>query len=241
MAELSVNWLTEKIIDFEYKKYLLLAYLQDVSRNFDSSKLYPWLAELIAHYKNTIAIRDNKQNLKSHFPQRLSGIDTATGQLSFENMIADDELMSELESIIEFAIPKFEHQVEEGKTIYDFIEDNLFLHPVGIIPLQTNCGYMFLKGGESATTNAYEYQISFFEKASEKYKAIHTHFVKSYPKNISSTFESIKSELLRENKRLPNPAAYAIETDIVLPLAETFLPIAKRMLVRHVSNFQKES
>jgi len=241
MTELSTNWLTEKLIDFEYKKYLLLAYLQDVSRNFDSSKLYPWLSEIIAHYKNTVAIRDNKQNLKSHFPQRLSGIDTANGQLSFENMIADDALMNELESIIEFAIPKFEHQVEEGKTVYDFFEERLFLHPVGIIPLQPNYGYMFLKGGENATTTAYEYQITFFEKASEKYKAIHTHFVKSYPKNISTTFESIKSDLVRGNSHLPNPAAYAIETDIALPLEETFLPIAKRMLVRHVSSYQKES
>lgn len=241
MAELSNNWLTEKLIDFEYKKYLLLAYLQDVSRNFDSTKLYPWLSELIAHYKNTVAVRDNKQNLKSHFPQRLSGIDSASGQLSFEAMIADDELMNEIESIIEFALPKFEQQVEEGRTIYDFIEENLFLHPVGIIPLQANCGYMFLKGGESATTSAYEYQISFFENANEKYKAIHTHFVKSYPKNISTTFESMKSDLVRENKHMPNPAAYAIETDITLPLEETFLPIAKRMLVRHVSHFKKES
>jgi hypothetical protein len=82
----------------------------------------------------------------------------------------------------------------------------------------------------------YEYQITFWETASEKYKAIHTHYVRSYEKNISTTFQSMKSELVRANKQLPNPAVYAIESEMELPLEETFLPIAKRMLVRHLSN-----
>jgi len=234
MGELSKNWLTEKHIDFEYKKYLLLAYLQDVGKNFNATKLYPWLAELIEHYKSAIAVKENKQNLKKHFPQRVSGI-SDKGQLTFENIVGDDELMQELENIIEYAIPRFLHRVDEGKSIYDIVEEHLYLQPVGIIPLHPECGYMFLKGGKTASTNVYEYQVTFFENATEKFKAIHTHFVKAFAKNISTTFQSIKSDLLRDNKRLPNPAAYSIETEMALPLEETFLPIAKRMLVRHIS------
>jgi hypothetical protein len=45
----------------------------------------------------------------------------------------------------------------------------------------------------------------------------------------------MKSDLMRENKHLPNPAAYAIESEMSLPLEETFLPIAKRLLVRYIS------
>ena len=233
MTELGKNWLTEKHIDFEYKKYLLLAYLQDVKKNFDETKLYPWLAEIIQHYKEAAAVRDNKQHLQKHFPQKLSGI--AAGQLTYENLMEDDELMKEIEAIVEYAIPQFETRAEEGKNIYDIVEEHVYIQPVGIIPLQPEFGYMFLKGG-NAETNVYEYQITFWETASEKYKAIHTHYVKSYEKNISVTFQSMKSELIRENKRLPNPAAYAIESEMTLPLEETFLPIAKRMLVRYISN-----
>lgn len=234
MGELSKNWLTEKHIDFEYKKYLLLAYLQDVGKNFNATKLYPWLAELIGHYKSAIAVKENKQNMKKYFPQRLSGIDDK-GQLTFENIVGDSELMQELENIIEYAIPQFQHRVEEGKSIYDIVEDHLYIQPVGIIPLHSECGYMFLMGGKNSSTNVYEYQVTFFENAAEKFKAIHTHFVKAFAKNISTTFQSIKSDLLRDNKRLPNPAAYSIETEMTLPLEETFLPIAKRMLVKHLS------
>jgi hypothetical protein len=125
--------------------------------------------------------------------------------------------------------------VDEGKSIYDIVEDHLSIQPVGIIPLNPECGYMFLKGGSTAATNVYEYQVTFFENATEKFKAIHTHFIKACEKNISTTFQSIKSDMLRENKLLPNPATYAIETEMSLPLEETFLPIAKRMLVRHLS------
>lgn len=234
MAELTKNWLTEKHIDFEYKKYLLLAYLQDVKKNFDSTRLYPWLAELIEHYKNVVAVRDNKQNLMQHFPQRLSGI-TEAGQLSYEHVMGDDDLMKELESIVEYSIPQFETTVEEGRSIYDIVEEHLYIQPVGVIPIHPEYGYMLLKGGNSAATNVYEYQVSFFEASSTKYKAIHTHFIRSFEKNISTTFQSIKSDLVRENKHLPNPAAYAIETEMTLPLEETFLPIAKRMLVRYLS------
>jgi hypothetical protein len=232
MAELSKNWLTEKHIDFEYKKYLLLAYLQEVKKNFDSTKLYPWLAEIIHHYKEVLSVRDSKQNLQKHFPQKLSGINA--GGLTFENLISDDELIQEIEEIVEYAIPQFENKVEEGKSIYDIVEEHVYIQPVGIIPLNPEFGYMFLKGA-NAETNVYEYQITFWETASEKYKAIHAHYVKSYEKNISTTFQSIKSDLMRVNKRLPNPAAYAIESEMELPLEETFLPIAKRMLVRYLS------
>ena len=234
MGELSKNWLTEKHIDFEYKKYLLLAYLQEVRKNFDATKLYPWLAELIEHYKIAVAVRDNKQHLQKHFPRRLSGIDSSNG-LSYENLMNDDELMQELENIIAYAIPQFETRVEEGKSIYDIVEEHVYIQPVGIIPLHPEFGYMFLKGGENSETNVYEYQITFWETAKEKYKAIHTHFVKAFAKNISTTFQSMKSDLMRENKHMPNPAAYAIESEMTLPLEETFLPIAKRMLVRHLS------
>ncbi|HEY4798245.1 MAG TPA: hypothetical protein VII99_04125, partial [Bacteroidia bacterium] len=185
MAELNKNWLTEKLIDFEYKKYLLLAYLQEVRKNFDSARLYPWFAELIEHYKNALMVRDNKQNLQQNFPRRVSGIDSESGKLTYESLLNDDELMREIENIVEYAIPKFETRVEEGKGIYDSIEERLFIQPVGLIPLNPENGYMFLKSGNKSGTNVYEYQIALFESVSKKYKAIHTHFVKSFTQSIS--------------------------------------------------------
>ena len=41
MPKLSKDWITEKHIDFEYKKYVLLAYLQEVEKHFEMTSLYP--------------------------------------------------------------------------------------------------------------------------------------------------------------------------------------------------------
>ena len=54
-------------------------------------------------------------------------------------------------------------------------------------------------------------------------------------KGTLNTYESIKSDLLRFHRNLPNPAAYVIESEFLLPFDETFLPIAKRALVRALS------
>ena len=52
MEKLSKDWLTQGLIDFEYKKYLLLAYLQKAKKSFEKVELYPFLADLVFHYRN---------------------------------------------------------------------------------------------------------------------------------------------------------------------------------------------
>lgn len=235
MGSLGKNWITEKLIDFEYKKYLLLAYLKEVSNNFEANKLYPHLAEVIEHYRQLIAFRDKKQNIADNFPQRMQQVDFENFKIKYEKIIEDDAVMAEIESIISYSIPQFEHYLAEGKKIYDFIEEHLHIFPVGVQPLRPEHGYMFLKDGKDASTKVYEYQITIFEHPDTRYRAIHTQYVRSYSRSFTNTFELIKTELIRENRNIPNPAAFAVESEMTLPLEETFLPIAKRMLVKRVA------
>lgn len=236
MASLGKNWITEKLVDFEYKKYILLAYLKEVSNQFEANRLYPHLAELIDHYKQLIAFREMKNNLSDNFPQRLQKVDFENFKMKYEKMVEDDVLMSEIESIVSYSIPQFEKYLAEGKKIYDFIEEHLHLYPVGVIPLRPEHGYMFLKDGKDAGTRVYEYQITIFEHPDTRYRGIHTQYVKTYSHSFVNTFESIKTDLIRGNRNIPNPAAFAVESDLEIPLEETFLPIAKRMLVKHVAS-----
>src|SRR6476620_10594301 len=97
MKTLSETWFAEGYIDFELKKYTLLAYLQEISKHFNESKLYPQLSELIFHYNNLVAFRENKKYLPEQFPKKLTGIQLEKLQTLYEQMIADDELMTELE------------------------------------------------------------------------------------------------------------------------------------------------
>lgn len=232
---LSQNWITEKHIDFEYKKYLLLGYLKSVSENFTESKLYPSLSELMAHYKNVIEIKENKQNLFGRFTENLTGADLSKFRLIYEKMVSDDQLMDEIESIINFSIPQFEKYITEGKTIYDFIESKMNISPVGIIPLHADEGYLLLKYSPHGDTLVYEYQITIFENPDERYRGISTEYLCSYKNSVSNTFESIKLDLIRYHRKLPNPATYVIESELEVPLKETLLPLAKRTLVKYVA------
>jgi hypothetical protein len=81
----------------------------------------------------------------------------------------------------------------------------------------------------------YHYRLSIFEKHDEKYRSIKTAFVDKWERSFSSTYEHIKSELIRHRKELPNPAVYSIETDLRFPVDETLLPIAKRSLVKFIT------
>jgi hypothetical protein len=39
----------------------------------------------------------------------------------------------------------------------------------------------------------------------------------------------------RRSPELPNPAVYALETNLAIPIRETLLPVAKRILMRQTA------
>lgn len=235
MKSLSETWFAEGYIDFEQKKYTLLAYLQAIHAQFREQKLYPQLADIIFHYNNLIAFRNNKQHLQQQFPRRLSGIQLQRLTLLYEQLIEDNELMQELEDIIHFAEKNMKSTIDEGAALYDQVEQHIQIFPIGLIPLQKEEGYFFLLNGSRQSTRVYQYRLSIFEKQQEKYRSIQTTYIDQWPYNLVNTCQHIKTELIRRKKDLPNPAVYAAETHWKFPLDETLLPVAKRCLVRHIT------
>src|ERR1700733_7727306 len=144
MKTLSETWFADGYIDFELKKYTLLAYLQEINRNFQENKLYPQLADVIFHYNNLVAFRENKKYLQEQFPKKLTGIQIEKLQIVYEKMIEDDELMQELENIINYSTGKIQRVISNGTELYELVEDNLTIFPVGLVPIYNNEGYFFL-------------------------------------------------------------------------------------------------
>jgi hypothetical protein len=234
MKSLSHTWFAEGYIDFEQKKYTLLAYLQEIHRHFDQQKLYPQLSDVIVHYNNLLAFKNNKQFLQQQFPRKLTQLDMQRLETLYQDIIDDDELMKELEEIIGYAMARMDKTIKDGTEIYEFVEDKLTIFPVGLLPLETREGYFMLSDGRVRETRVYQYRLSFFEKHDERYRSIRTEFVAEWERNFVNTYENIKAELIRVRTALPNPAVYGIETELALPLDETLLPIAKRRLARFI-------
>jgi len=235
MENLSKDWLTQGMIDFEYKKYMLLAYLQTVRASFGRVQLYPFLADLVFHYRNLQAIKDNKTLIRESFPKEISLEEFHKLELSYRQLIEDDAVMSELESIIEFALPQIRESLDQGTGIYEYVESNCMISPVGVTPLYAREGYLFVTQPPEKETSVYRYQVSFFEGSQEQLRSLNVQFMESVEKNFVNTYESIKLSLIRKFKDLPNPATYLILSKARFPFTETLMPVAKRMFVKHIS------
>ena len=236
MGTLKSNWLTENHIDFEYKKNMLLAYLQDVKSHYERNELYPILTDLITHYKNLKQVKDNANAIKKGFSKEITGIDWQNMELIKKQENLSDNLFQELEQIIDFAMPLFVDKINTGKQIYDNVEQNLSLSMVGITPLRKEEGYLIISTEYQKEVYVYQFSFSTIHSTNENMKQLLTEYISTYTHSISNTFEKIKQHLISTRKELPNPAVYAIKSKLNAPFSQTLLPVAKRFFVTRFSS-----
>lgn len=239
MSFLSETWFIDGNIDFESKKYTLLAYLQRINQAFNENQLYPPLGDLIFHYRNLQSFKESKQLIKSQFPKKLTGIQLKKIKLIYEEMIADNGLMLEIEDIVQFAMSEMKDTMSAGTEFYDYVENSLSINPVGILPHNNEEGYFFLSDG-TKSIKVYGYKMSIFQRTNDRFRSLKSNFINEWRHNFVNTYESIKLELLKARKTLTLPAVYSIETNLAMPIDATLLPVAKRCLVRHLSINEKD-
>jgi len=234
MGTLSENWLTEGLMDFEYKKYRILGYLQQVEEHFNAQKLYPDFAELIAHYKKLVLIKNNAISLENNFKKTITGIDLANLQFKY-NSVIDDDSLSELKQIISFCEPLFEDELSKGKHIFDFAEQHITFDHIGIMPLYKTEGYFMLHPFDSKQVSVYSYAFSKINLLNQDVFGLNCSFFSSYTISLSQPIDKIKLDLIHDNPQLPNPAVYLFKAKAELPKDETFLPIVKRLLYKNLA------
>lgn len=237
-TRLGDSWLTDGLIDFEYKKYVLLAYLKSVKESFSRVELYPHLSDIVFHYRNLVALQSNKSMIREAFPKELSVESLEMLELNYRKMIEDDAVMQEIESIIGFAIPQLKGSVEEGSSIYDFVESKCELSPIGVIPLYALEGYMFMTQPPENETRIYRYQVTVYQNSSEPMRGLQTEFLRTTRYGLVNTYEQMKLSLIHQFRDLPNPAAFLVLSKMKFPYIQTLVPVAKRLLMKHLSNVE---
>jgi hypothetical protein len=235
MKDLTANWLTEPSIDFEYKKYVLLAYLQGIEQQFVQNKLYPFYQDLRFHHQALTLLSTQQRTLQSLFPKQLDAIDLDGLQLQYSDLFENSALMDELGSIVSYALPQLQLAISEAQLIKNTIMEQMELTPIGIVPLYLREGYLLLD--KRASTQVYEYRLSLIQypEADTGLKSICTDYVTSYPTGISNSYDYIKNDLIRKRDHLPNPATYVVQTELEVPEQETLLPLAKQILYQYLA------
>ncbi len=233
MTTLHNDWLTEGVFDFEYKKYVLLAYLQHIEQEFTYHKLYPHLPQLKFHFDSCVMLRAKKQSIHSAFPKDLKGVDTRTWRPVYEETVKDDPYLTELNYILDFAIPKLSKSWDKGADIFSEIGERIQISPLGIVPLRLDEGYLFFVNGLERMVSIFRYQVALYNEMRERY--LKTAFVDTIRTGIGNTVEQIKIDLVKRDRSLPNPATYVVESRHHYPLHETLLPVAKHLMIKHLN------
>lgn len=235
MGNLAKNWLTYGWIDFEYKKYIVLSYLKEVQEHFHDKKLYPVLSELVDHVQSLESLKLQKTTVNDKFPKTLEGIDLKRKKLLRRSQFADHQILQQLDEIIDFALALFRDHAEIGRELYEEIKESITIEPIGVVPLYHEEGFLFLTEGNLRTIRIYKYVISPIKALNNAIEEVRTQFLDSRQRSIANTFENLKMELIKMNDRQPNPATYSVHSELLIPIEETYLPLAKSLLLSEVA------
>ncbi|MDR8394477.1 hypothetical protein NC796_25245 [Aliifodinibius sp. S!AR15-10] len=235
-SALSLDLFTQVESDFEIRQYKVLAALKQISDEFRQNRIYPNLSELV-ELRNTLAdIRTRLEDLRNDFPKRIKNIDLVNKIIEHEVVFVDGSDLSKVEDLIEWALPHIEAKIKEGKAIYEYVDEEIKIEEVGILPSYVDEGYFFVPDNEEAKLLLFQYEVSIFQSAQDQYRALKTGFLKALHQGQAQLSpNSIKLDLIKERKELPNPATYSFHTKLDFPFRETIFPVVKRKLMQQLS------
>jgi len=223
--------------DWEMNQYRVLGGIKEYHYELNKKRVYPTLAELIHLASILENIVENKSKLKEAFPKKVKDFDFINQKITFETIGKFTPDIEFLFDLIEWAFPLIKNEIEEAIVLYDFVEKNIEIDHVGIVPINKDEGYFLIMDNEAAKIQIHRFESTIFSSNTEKYRSLKTKLLKEIEKElIEKSPESIKLDLIKQYADLPNPATFICDTDLDFPFNETIFPIAKRKLMGMVAS-----
>jgi hypothetical protein len=238
MERISIESFFTSETDLEIIQYRILGGIREVCGNFDKKKIYPSLAGLIELKQSLDKIKNERNNLNEKFPKQIKGFDINAKKIIYESTgnVNHTNNIEEIFNLIDWALPYIVDAIDEGIVLFDFVDDNIKLEQVGILPMYKDEGYFMVTDNTALELQVHRYESTLFSSGKEKYRSLKTEFVKSERQVIiKRSPESIKHELIKERKDLPNPATFLFDSDLDFPFTETIFPVVKRKLMSHIA------
>ncbi len=226
------DWLTSTGIDRELHRYMLLSFAQRVGARFQERKLYPYLHEVKDHSGDLNALLGDLAAAKA-LSRDVTGVDLERSRIVYKEA-GDDEWLAAIADTIDFALPRLKELLEEGDGLRRELEARIRFEPVGVLPLHTREGYLLLREAQEARVYAYAVPLYQEMKDDLRYMSVNTRYVASYAVSLACNYEHIKADLVRSARHLPNPATFVFESELPIPRVETYLPLAKQLVLAHV-------
>ena len=236
MDPLSLEDFTGAVDDVERTQYKILGGLQKAQEAFEQKRVYPHLGRLVKLHGSLLSILKQTENFRNPSTGRIAGVDWEEKTVTYEWPELEDTEMAVVEDLIRWALPHIQDAIEDGKEVYEHVEDNLALETVGIMPSYVQEGYLMVPHRDEGALHVLRYTLSMIEGEGETHRALKTVHCKTVSQeNVDIDPSSIKLQLLEERRDLPNPATYFSNIDFHVPYQETLLPVVKRRLVRRLT------
>lgn len=239
MNKLSFESFFTSSADAETIQYRILGGVKKARTDFGKHKIYPSLAQL-KNLKDSIEkVIDERENLVDNFPKKIRAFDLKEKKVIYENTaeIKLDEMIEEIFELIEWALPLINEVAEEGMVLYNFVDKNIILEQVGVLPMYKDEGYFMVTDNSACQLQIHRYESTLYASSDNEYRRLKTRLVKNEKQVIiRKPAVTIKHELIKESKDLPNPATFLFDTELDFPFRETIFPVVKRKLISHIAS-----
>jgi hypothetical protein len=242
MTQLSLDLFLQASRDFESAQYRVLGGLQQTEEAFAQNTIYPHLARLIKLHGALQTVHQRLGDVDQAMKGDVKAVDWDEKKLLYEEPDLDPGDVEEVKALIRWALPRLEDTIEEGRALFEFVDENYEMEEVGLVPSYLQEGYLLVPARAAQELHIFRYTLSIFTEADERYRSLRTEHVKTMPQGrVDPSPQAVKLDLVEERRDLPNPATYFFETQLDFPFEETMLPVAKRKLMRYLSRQEGEA
>ena len=162
METLTLNTFIKAAEDTELSKYKVLAILNKYTALLHKNKLYPALAELISIKTELELLLEQMSLFDAEFVLNLNFADFSE-ELPLGNPEEyDEDSLEKVSDFITWALPQIQSAIDEGKAIFDFIDENIKISEIGIAPINKSEGYFFIPDQKHDLMKIYRFEMSLF-------------------------------------------------------------------------------
>jgi hypothetical protein len=242
--QLDPEWIYQDPIDFEHKKYTLLAYLQKCDKRFDELKIYPDFVELSLHLANLQSI--SKENTMLIIEKKLTSKDD---EILYKDLIAKrppkltTELQKEIDKTVKYSGQKIFEAFEIAKSIWNVAHDSISVHVRrNKNRLEDGRGYLFYRKKFDDQIFVWEYEIR-KEVTDDHYSKTFLTFIYSGGTDKKSFTQIIEdNSTWNQTDFYKDVPVFEVKCEQEFPFEETFIPMMKRAVMAYIFqivNFRK--
>lgn len=237
METLNLESILSGPADTELSQYRILRALKERREQFSRNRLYPWLAELVQLAGDLEDLQVRRDGMVGQMPQRLREVDMDNMRLVYESAGSETPEFRKVMDLVAWALARVRQAVDEGTGIFDFVDRHVSIGEVGILPAYREEGFWFVPDLKASLVHILRYEVSIYSASKERFRSLKTTDLGSIHEGaVRRPPETLKLELLKKYRDLPNPATYMCDVDIDFPFAETLLPVAKRKLMARLAS-----